>query len=215
MGDPFCCPESPLPSVLLCEHNRLSIMLVAKREKMSKPSSPSSKTGSTVLAELIRERRQQLGISRQELAETTGVPYSTVAQIETAYRGVSPSRLGVIARALQLDPKELYDVLASKPTAAPAAPSASAAAPTRQDRGDDSWHQNPSYVTAAKMPRVAAMSSERHPERAASEPDIVARSVELLSQLPPERRLEALAQVQTRLLNDLVEHEVQRRNAER
>src|SRR4051794_19724236 len=98
-------------------------MLLAKREKMSKPAAQgSSKTGSTVLAQLIRDRRHQLGLSRQELAEATGVPYSTVAQIETAYRGGAPGRLGVIARALQLDPKELYDVLASEPPAPPASP---------------------------------------------------------------------------------------------
>src|SRR3954447_21764194 len=73
----------------------------------------SPKTGSEELARLMRQRREQLGMSRQDLAEATGVPYPTIAQIETAYRGVSPSRLGVIARALGLDPAQLYDVLAS------------------------------------------------------------------------------------------------------
>ena len=74
----------------------------------------SGKTGSDELARVVRERRESLGWTRQQLADATGIPYPTIAQIETAYRGVSPSRLGVIARVLGLDPKELYEVLASE-----------------------------------------------------------------------------------------------------
>src|SRR4051794_16285385 len=120
-------------------------MPLAKGVNMSKPSS-GSKTGSTRLAQLIRDRRHQLGLSRQQLAEATGVPYSTVAQIKTAYRGVSPSRLGVIARPLQLDPAEMYDVLASDPSAPPAATSANATGSTMEQEKDDSWHHNPNYA---------------------------------------------------------------------
>ena len=76
--------------------------------------SDGGKTGSQELARILRERREELGMSRQDLADATGIPYPTVAQIETAYRGVSPARLGVIARVLGLDPKDLYDVLASE-----------------------------------------------------------------------------------------------------
>ena len=83
---------------------------------MARPSERpegSGKTGSDELARVVRERRESLGWTRQQLADATGIPYPTIAQIETAYRGVSPSRLGVIARVLGLDPKELYEVLAS------------------------------------------------------------------------------------------------------
>src|SRR3954465_9030791 len=119
------------------------------------PSDGSAKTGSDELARLIRERREQRGMSRQDPADATGVPYPTIAQIETAYRGVSPSRLGVIARALQLDPAELYDVLAAEPTSSAA--SAEAAGPD-QPVGTtvDSWHANPVYVTAVREPAAAA-----------------------------------------------------------
>src|SRR3954470_8459488 len=91
------------------------------------PSEGSAKTGSEALARLIRERREGLGLTRQDLADATGIPYPTIAQIETAYRGVSPARLGVIARALGLDPKALYDLLASEGEAdAPVPPLAAA-----------------------------------------------------------------------------------------
>src|SRR3954467_10635676 len=109
------------------------------------PSEGSAKTGSEALAQLIKGRREELGMSRQDLADATGVPYPTIAQIETAYRGVSPSRLGVIARALGLDPKEPYDVLASDTSgAASAAPRATRRTrPAARVRPDDAWMPNP------------------------------------------------------------------------
>src|SRR3954447_9131357 len=162
MGGPVRCSGSLLLPVLLSQHSAPSVMPLAKGEKMAKPSSGSSKTGSNRLAELIRDRRHRLGMTRQQLAEATGVPYSTVAQIETAYRGVSPSRLGVIARALQLDPAELYDVLASDQTAASAA-AASTTGSTMQQEKDDSWHHNPNYAAAANPPRAAPASGASAP----------------------------------------------------
>src|SRR3954447_13513863 len=118
MGGPVRCSGSLLLPVLLSQHSAPSVMPLAKGEKMSKSSSGSSKTGSTRLAELIRDRRHRLGPTPQQLAEATGAPSSIVGPIENAYPGRSPHRLGVIARALQLAPAELYDVLASEPTAA-------------------------------------------------------------------------------------------------
>src|SRR3954468_13261250 len=111
------------------------------------PSDGSAKTGSEELARLIRDRREQLGMSRQDLADATGVPYPTIAQIETAYRGVSPSRLGVIARALGLDPAQLYDVLASDTGAAPLAKRARRGRPAARVRstGEGEWLANPAY----------------------------------------------------------------------
>src|SRR3954467_4943737 len=110
------------------------------------PSEGSAKTGSEALAQLIKGRREELGMTRQELADATGVPYPTIAQIETAYRGVSPSRLGVIPRPLGLDPAELYGVLASDTgTAAPTSRSARRSRPTARMRGDEDWLTNPAY----------------------------------------------------------------------
>src|SRR3954454_24511710 len=110
------------------------------------PSDGSAKTGSEELARLIRDRREQLGMSRQDLADATGVPYPTIAQIETAYRGVSPSRLGVIARALGLDPKELYDVLASDTGAPATAAKPRRVRPAARVRGNAEWLANPAYA---------------------------------------------------------------------
>ena len=171
---------------------------------MASTPSEAGKTGSPELAQLIRDRRQRLGMSRQDLAEATGVPYSTIAQIETAYRGVSPGRLGVIARALQLDPKELYDVLASAPSPAPPQSRISGRDPVdRTD--DDSWHPNPAYGSRS-FAVAAAPVAPRGPDT----PEVVERVVNLLSQLPPTERLGAVATVQSRLMADLVREEVRR-----
>lgn len=141
--------------------------------------SDGGKTGSEELARILRERREKLGMSRQDLADATGIPYPTVAQIETAYRGVSPARLGVIARVLELDPKELYDVLASAGAAdsalrAPAPATGSGRAPTgsrtetaQPPPAGATWHANPTFAAAMPMaapppaPRLARSAAGR------------------------------------------------------
>src|SRR4051812_42118854 len=121
-------------------------------EMMARPSDRTGKTGSEELARMVRERREELGLSRQELADATGIPYPTVAQIETAYRGASPARLGVIARVLGLDPKELYEVLASEEAPVPEAPAAARVAAPR-------WHSNQRFAAAMPAPAPAAGSA--------------------------------------------------------
>lgn len=169
----------------------------------------SAKTGSEALAQLIRDRREQLGMSRQELADATGVPYPTIAQIETAYRGASPGRLGVIARALGLDPAELYDVLASDSGAASAATE-----PTRRSRrmararSDGGWLANAAYAPQSAPP-LAAPAALAALAREAPSRDVVEQVIALLSALPAHERLEVLGRVQGRLLSGLVQEEVQ------
>lgn len=196
------------------------------------PTHGSAKTGSQRLAHLIRDRRERLGMSRQDLADATGVPYPTIAQIETAYRGVSPSRLGVLARALGLDPAELYNVIASE------APPASGK-PARQSRtaprGHGDWLPNPAYArpleeTAARPTRERATKraparvpkagkppaeptaapEDASPAPAGASADVVEQVVALLSTLPSHERLDALGRVQNRLLSGLVQEEVRR-----
>ena len=187
----------------------------------------SGKTGSDELARVVRERRESLGWTRQQLADATGIPYPTIAQIETAYRGVSPSRLGVIARVLGLDPKELYDVLASEGEVGGAAAPLSAAPargrsaqrfraagrgtttrgsrpPPRRHRSDDP--PGPSRLAAATMPALRrAVPGPPTSGRRTSSVEVV----ELLSSLPTDERLEALSQVQSHVLDRIVQERVE------
>jgi transcriptional regulator with XRE-family HTH domain len=198
----------------------------------------SGKTGSEALARIVRERRENLGLTRQELADASGIPYPTIAQIETAYRGVSPARLGVIARLLGLDPKELYEVLASEeaaergPAPIPTSPTARTSSmppkPSSQ-RGSrptaapadasGRWHANPQFVAALAAPATAPPASEPPtPTRRSHSTarttdrtaDVVKRAVDLLSELPAGERIEAQGRVQNRLLERIVEERVER-----
>jgi transcriptional regulator with XRE-family HTH domain len=193
---------------------------------MARPSERpdgNGKTGSDELARVVRERRESLGWTRQQLADATGIPYPTIAQIETAYRGVSPSRLGVIARVLGLDPKELYDVLASEPEVG-GAPAQLSGAPARgrsaqRFRAAGSWHENPGFAAAPASPAgrparavapAAATARTAAPGLTGQAPsDVIDRVVELLSGLPTDERLEALSQVQSRVLDRIVQDRVE------
>lgn len=172
---------------------------------MAESPDRTPKTGSEDLARVVRERREELGLTRQELADATGIPYPTIAQIETAYRGVSPARLGVIARVLGLDPKQLYEVLATE--SVDGAPVADA---NRQ------WHANPRF--AATRPAPAAPSGPV-PRRAAGRSggggsartrtrqaidEVVDQVVGLLAGLPVDQRVPALGEVQQRVLEQTV-----------
>ncbi len=183
---------------------------------------------------MVRERRESLGWTRQQLADATGIPYPTIAQIETAYRGVSPSRLGVIARVLGLDPKELYDVLASEGRPADRPPPMSAA-PARgrsaqRFRAAGSWHDNPGFAASAPRRRSVGPWPARRPppgcrpSRPAGDPMAPPRGarttsrtlgrrrvdvVELLSVLPADERIEALSQVQSRILDQIVQERIE------
>jgi transcriptional regulator with XRE-family HTH domain len=175
---------------------------------MTPSSAGSGKTGSMALAQLIRDRRQQLGMSRQDLADAADIPYPTIAQIETGYRGVSPARLGTIARALGLDPKDMYEVLASDV-------SSDSIDRTRQSltsagrRDERAWHANPSYLVPPTQLGAVAADAVPAPPVPPPPPDVVERVVDLLSQLPAHERLDALTRVQSRLLSALVDEQVQ------
>ena len=209
----------------------------------------NGKTGSNELARVIRERREELGLSRQELADATGIPYPTIAQIETAYRGVSPSRLGVIARALGLDPKELYELLASDPgspdlvSPAPVSPAPVSPDPISPDpispapaslvRGaggapagvrprtagparSGAWFSNPGYdppareLSAPPAPAQGFAAGAGRESTTVSRPRVVAEVLQLLNRLPVDERIEALGDVQSRLLEGIVDEQVRR-----
>lgn len=68
----------------------------------------SPKTGDLELGRTIASRRDELGMSRKELAEATGLSYPYIAQIETGYRLPSSRHQVPIAKALGLSLDELF-----------------------------------------------------------------------------------------------------------
>ncbi|MBM9458759.1 helix-turn-helix transcriptional regulator [Nocardioides sp. zg-536] len=68
----------------------------------------SPKTGDIELGRTIAARREELGMSRKELAEATNLSYPYIAQIETGYRLPSSRHQVPIAKALGLSLDELF-----------------------------------------------------------------------------------------------------------
>jgi transcriptional regulator with XRE-family HTH domain len=68
----------------------------------------SPKTGDLELGRTIAARRDELGMSRKELAEATGLSYPYIAQIETGYRLPSTKHQIPLAKALGLSLDELF-----------------------------------------------------------------------------------------------------------
>jgi len=178
----------------------------------------SKKTGSEALGELIRARREDLGMSRRELVEATGLSYPYVSQLETGYRLPSSTALRDLAGALRMSTDELVSVmpeerpgssrLSSRPSANRSAPASGRVA---QESG---WMTNPSYArpaTDAPLPVRPASAAPTSARRARRRPTAaVEEAVELLSALPPEQRLDALSKVQRALMAGLVDEEVRR-----
>jgi len=88
----------------------------------------SPKTGSDELGEAVRQARDRLGMSRRDLAESTGLSYPYISQIETGYRMPSTPAMRSLADALGLRPDSLFDAIS--PMTGSDAAAGRAAAPT-------------------------------------------------------------------------------------
>lgn len=68
----------------------------------------SPKTGDIELGRRMAARREELGMSRKQLAAATDLSYPYIAQIETGYRLPSTRHQGSLATALGLSLDELF-----------------------------------------------------------------------------------------------------------
>lgn len=88
------------------------------------------------LAALLRARREELGLSRRALAETTGLSYPYIAQLEGGYRAPSVSSARRLADALRLPVEDIVH----------AADETSPSSPPALDSAERAWMPNPSYA---------------------------------------------------------------------
>lgn len=79
----------------------------------------SPKTGDIDLGRKIAVRREELGLSRKDLAHATDLSYPYIAQIETGYRLPSTRHQIPIAKALGLSLDELFSTEDSLPRSRP------------------------------------------------------------------------------------------------
>lgn len=89
---------------------------------------PSPRTGDLALGRRIAARREELGMSRKELAEATELSYPYVAQIETGYRLPSGKHQVTLSRVLGISLDDLFGTAEALP------PLRSVGAPTRSAR---------------------------------------------------------------------------------
>ena len=142
----------------------------------------SPKTGDIELGKKIAARREELGMSRKELAEATSLSYPYIAQIETGYRLPSTKHQVILSKVLGLSLDELFGTGEELPQMPERlmVRSATAAAPTRRRR--------PSIDDAI--------------EHAAQE----------LEGLPSSVRLEALSRLQLRIMQGVTEDQSRQRS---
>jgi transcriptional regulator with XRE-family HTH domain len=155
----------------------------------------------TDFGQRLRERRDELGMKRQELADLSGLSYAYVTQLESG-RKSSPSQtvVSLLAQALRLSAEELADSAGTSRTEPPRSRRASAPAASGAR-----WHANPAHVpppAMAMMEEVSApvtSSSELRDARAQVLPAVE----RLLAPYSPTTRLALLNELQQQALREL------------
>lgn len=160
------------------------------------------------LAAALRVRRDELGLSRKDLASATGLSYPYIAQLEGGYRAPSLGSARKLAAALSLPVEDLVALADDDPVLAGSPPPPAA-------------YANPIYAPSIAMSAMSAddgpagemLATDRRLSRVMIRSD-AARAVlearEALSRLPAEDRLIALSQLQAEVLDDVVTDRVER-----
>ncbi|MDQ3627753.1 MAG: helix-turn-helix domain-containing protein [Actinomycetota bacterium] len=139
------------------------------------------------LARLLRARRRELGLSRNDVVDASGLSYPYVSQLETGYRTPSRKSVARLAQALRMDADDLAAAIPYEAAAVPAPaghPPAAAVA----------WQPNPAYEGR----------SHKRPTGTDETARLVATAVDALGRLPVSARLAALADVQRQVVEQVV-----------
>jgi transcriptional regulator with XRE-family HTH domain len=136
----------------------------------------SPKTGDIELGRKVATRREELGMSRKDLASATHLSYPYIAQIETGYRLPSAKHHRVLAKALGLSLDELFGT-------------GEAVLPP----------PGPERTRSVRRHRPTMQEAIEH----------AAREIEAL---PAPVRLEALSQVQLRIMTGVTDEQARRRD---
>jgi transcriptional regulator with XRE-family HTH domain len=154
--------------------------------------------GAEAFGRLLKARREELGLSRRDLVEASGLSYPYVSQLETGYRLPSHSALAALAEALELSPSELSasipyeEALASSDLRSPRKP--------RAARSRQGWYTNPQYEGAAAALAVPAVAGPPPPDPK----QMAAQIADLIGQLPRNERLDALNLAQRAVIEQIV-----------
>jgi transcriptional regulator with XRE-family HTH domain len=157
--------------------------------------------GAEEFGRVLKARREQLGLSRRDVVDATGLSYPYVSQLETGYRLPSHRALAALAEALELSPTELSASIRYEE--ALASSDLRSARKSRSPRRGGDWYGNPLY--AAALPR--AETSPQGPDAGR----VAQQIAELFAALPMDQRLDALNLAQRAVMEDLVAEQVRDR----
>lgn len=142
----------------------------------------SPKTGDLELGRKIAARREELGMSRKELAEATSLSYPYIAQIETGYRLPSTKHQVILSRVLGLSLDDLFGTA-------------------------DELPQVPERLTMRSTAPATARSTRRRP----TIDEAIEHAAQELEGLPSSVRLEALSRLQLRIMQGVTEDQARQR----
>jgi DNA-binding XRE family transcriptional regulator len=181
----------------------------------------SPKTGSRQFGDLLRRARERRGMSRRDVAEATELSYPYISQLETGYRQPSPAAIQSLASALHISLDEMFEAMGRRP--AEANPAATVAAssgwtPNRNYSAGGSGAGNlwgvsttpsapaaPAPGTMAPLPRNRTAGDD-----GAAADGIIAEVMDILAALSPQEQLEAVAEVQARVIQAVIDDRVAR-----
>lgn len=144
----------------------------------------SPKTGDIELGKKIAARREELGMSRKELAEATSLSYPYIAQIETGYRLPSTKHQVILSKVLGLSLDELFGT------------------------GEDLPQMPDRLQLRSATAAPAARSTRRRP----TIDDALEHAAQELEALPASVRLEALSRLQLRIMQGVTEDQSRQRS---
>ena len=181
----------------------------------------SPKIGTKEFGDLLRTARERRGMSRNDLVEATGLSYPYISQLETAYRKPSPAAIQKLADALGISLDEIFAAM-TRPSPEPS---------VRKRIDDADWIPNKAYARAAvKKPAMARLEvAAPHPAPARPSPapataagsaggagpsvrtpSMVEEIIRLFNEIPPPDRLDALARVQARVVESVIDDGIRR-----
>lgn len=143
---------------------------------------------------VLSEYRKRRGMSRSQLAEASGLSYPYVSQLETGLRKPSRQASAQLAEALGIDP------LALEAAVPPSDPNS--ASFQRSLRAQEALLSG----RPVEVPSFDALEISGGPPEPApsSREDLIGQVVDLVEELAPDDRLDALADVQKLVLKRLL-----------
>lgn len=157
-------------------------MTERSRPEPRRGSSP--RRGDADVGERIKRRREELGMDRNELAEAAGISYPYISQLETGYRNASHPKQLAIASALGVGLDDLFATEELRGSLLSSKPDAGGASPAT----------TPGLSLSAR-PTLS---------------EVVAAAVNAIEYLPRSVRLDALNQIQRRVMDSLTSSRIER-----